>query len=125
LKPEATSERPPLNLAIVLDRSGSMSGQPLDKAKRCAGMIVARLEARDRAAPVARRVRDFEAAEILGRTRTAARHRDWEEILYDGHDTPHQPRSQECLHERPPTQPLPLRFLCRLEPPAEKENEPA
>lgn len=50
--PKATSERPPLNLAIVLDRSGSMSGQPLDEAKRCAGMIIDRLGAKDRAALV-------------------------------------------------------------------------
>jgi Ca-activated chloride channel family protein len=50
--PPSTREHPPLNLAIVLDRSGSMSGQPLDEAKRCAGMIIDRLGARDRAALV-------------------------------------------------------------------------
>jgi Ca-activated chloride channel homolog len=47
---QRAAERPPLNLAIVLDRSGSMSGKPLDEAKRCAGMIVDRLGAGDRAA---------------------------------------------------------------------------
>jgi Ca-activated chloride channel family protein len=50
--PQAAAERPPLNLAIVLDRSGSMEGPPLHEAKRCAGMIVDRLSARDRAALV-------------------------------------------------------------------------
>jgi Ca-activated chloride channel family protein len=48
----STSERSPLNLAIVLDRSGSMQGQPVEEAKRCAGMIVDRLGTRDRAALV-------------------------------------------------------------------------
>jgi Ca-activated chloride channel family protein len=50
--PPRASERSPLNLAIVLDRSGSMQGRPLDEAKRCAGMIVDRLGTRDRAALV-------------------------------------------------------------------------
>jgi Ca-activated chloride channel family protein len=50
--PQQASERPPLNLAIVLDRSGSMDGPPLHEAKRCAGMIVDRLGTRDRAALV-------------------------------------------------------------------------
>jgi Ca-activated chloride channel homolog len=47
--PELHRERPPLNLAIVIDRSGSMSGQPLAEAKRCAAMIVDRLSAKDHA----------------------------------------------------------------------------
>ncbi|MFO1311030.1 MAG: VWA domain-containing protein [Burkholderiales bacterium] len=42
--------RTPLNLAIVLDRSGSMSGLPLEEAKRCARMIVDGLGPNDRAA---------------------------------------------------------------------------
>lgn len=50
--PLQTAERSPLNLAIVLDRSSSMAGQPVEEAKRCAGMIVDRLGARDRAALV-------------------------------------------------------------------------
>jgi len=50
--PPVTFERSPLNLAIVLDRSGSMGGRPIDEAKRCAGMIIDRLGARDRAALV-------------------------------------------------------------------------
>jgi Ca-activated chloride channel homolog len=50
--PPRASERSPLNLAIVLDRSGSMQGRPIDEAKRCAGMIIDRLGTRDRAALV-------------------------------------------------------------------------
>jgi Ca-activated chloride channel homolog len=50
--PQQAAERSPLNLAIVLDRSGSMGGPPLHEAKRCAGMIVDRLGTRDRAALV-------------------------------------------------------------------------
>jgi Ca-activated chloride channel family protein len=50
--PQAAAERSPFNLAIVLDRSGSMEGQPLHEAKRCAGMIADRLDAKDRAALV-------------------------------------------------------------------------
>ena len=42
-------ERPPLNLAIVIDRSGSMSGQPLKEAVRCAGYMIDGLGPRDRA----------------------------------------------------------------------------
>ena len=36
-----------LNLAIVIDRSGSMKGHPLEEAKRCAKAIVGRLTADD------------------------------------------------------------------------------
>jgi Ca-activated chloride channel family protein len=51
----ARNARPrlPLHLAIVLDRSGSMSGPPLEEAKRCAAFIVDRLDARDRVSLVA------------------------------------------------------------------------
>ena len=45
--------RAPLNLAIVLDRSGSMQGEPLREAKRCASYIIDQLDERDRAAIVA------------------------------------------------------------------------
>lgn len=44
--------REPLHLALVLDRSGSMAGPPLEEAKRCARQMVERLEADDRAALV-------------------------------------------------------------------------
>ncbi len=45
--------RAPLNLAIVIDRSGSMAGRPLQEAKRCAEMILDRLAVDDRLAIVA------------------------------------------------------------------------
>lgn len=41
-----------LNLAIVIDRSGSMSGKPLDEAKACAIMMVEQMHANDRIAIV-------------------------------------------------------------------------
>ncbi len=47
-RPEDTRERKPLNLSIVIDRSGSMSGQPLEEAKKCASMIVNSLKGTDR-----------------------------------------------------------------------------
>jgi Mg-chelatase subunit ChlD len=45
-------ERPRLNLAIVIDRSGSMSGQPLHEAKRAASFMIDSLKATDRASVV-------------------------------------------------------------------------
>ena len=38
--PNLRERKNTLNLAIVIDRSGSMSGQPLDEAKRSAIMMV-------------------------------------------------------------------------------------
>jgi len=46
-------ERPPLNLALVIDRVGSMSGEPLHEAKRCATLMIESLKASDRASVVA------------------------------------------------------------------------
>jgi Ca-activated chloride channel family protein len=50
LAPRATVERtrPPVNLAIVLDRSGSMSGEKLRVAKRAVEEAIARLRPDDR-----------------------------------------------------------------------------
>lgn len=48
----ALVERPPLHLALVIDRSGSMSGQPLEEAKNAASFIIQNLSAHDRASLV-------------------------------------------------------------------------
>ena len=51
--PAAPSEAPPrrpLHLALVVDRSGSMAGRPLDEAKRCARHMLDGLAPGDRAA---------------------------------------------------------------------------
>jgi Ca-activated chloride channel family protein len=50
--PALSRSRMPLNLAIVIDRSGSMAGTPLAEAKRCAGYILEHLSMRDRVALV-------------------------------------------------------------------------
>jgi Ca-activated chloride channel family protein len=40
-------KRSPLHLALVIDRSGSMSGQPLEEAKRCAAHVIDGLQPTD------------------------------------------------------------------------------
>jgi Ca-activated chloride channel homolog len=51
--PEAEREREALSLALVLDRSGSMSGRPLEHARRSAAAAVMALRDGDRVAVVA------------------------------------------------------------------------
>ena len=49
--PDAPTEmraRPALHLSLVIDRSGSMAGEPLAEAKRCAQFIVDGLLSTDR-----------------------------------------------------------------------------
>ena len=51
IAPERSSKREKrknLNLSIVIDRSGSMAGHPLEEAKRCAITMVEGLEKDDR-----------------------------------------------------------------------------
>ena len=50
---EGLSDRSKLNLALVIDRSGSMAGEPLAEAKRCAAFVIDRLKTTDSAALVA------------------------------------------------------------------------
>jgi len=47
---QGITPRHPLHLALVLDRSGSMNGLPLEEAKRCARNIIDSLAPGDRAA---------------------------------------------------------------------------
>ncbi len=44
---ESEQERPPVNLAIVIDKSGSMQGEKIRKAKEAAQMAIERLGRRD------------------------------------------------------------------------------
>jgi Ca-activated chloride channel family protein len=45
--PGHSAERPPQALALVIDRSGSMEGHPLEEAKRCGGYVVSQMRATD------------------------------------------------------------------------------
>ncbi len=49
----ATGDRPPVNLALVVDRSSSMRGPRLAQAVRAATLVVDRLDARDRLTVIA------------------------------------------------------------------------
>ena len=40
-------DRPPVNLALVIDRSGSMDGRPIEAAKIAASQIVEKLNPKD------------------------------------------------------------------------------
>ena len=67
--------RPPQALALVIDRSGSMAGHPLDEAKRCLGMVAGKLRASDSVSLVQfdHRVQRLLAVRAVARRRRAAR----------------------------------------------------
>ena len=46
------AQRPPQALALVIDRSGSMAGRPLEEAKRCAEYVLGKLRPTDAVALV-------------------------------------------------------------------------
>jgi Ca-activated chloride channel family protein len=45
--PQATTRRPPANVALVLDRSGSMQGEKIEKAREAALVALDMLDSRD------------------------------------------------------------------------------
>jgi len=51
--PQLQTSRNPINISIVLDRSGSMSGRPLQEAKKCAERIIDSLLPTDKASIIA------------------------------------------------------------------------
>ena len=51
--PSVIKERPPLHLAIVLDKSGSMAGHPLREARKCAKFVVSHLKEKDKVSMIA------------------------------------------------------------------------
>lgn len=51
--PESLESHIPLNLCLILDHSGSMSGQPLDTVKQAAGELIDRLNPGDRISVIA------------------------------------------------------------------------
>ena len=71
----AAARRQPLHLSLVIDRSGSMAGQPLEEARRCAEFVLDGLQPDDRLAVVAYddSVHSLFPAAPIGATREAIR----------------------------------------------------
>ncbi len=67
-------KRPPYGIGLVIDRSGSMSGQPLEEAKRCAAHVVQSLAPDDTVALVAfdNRVKTLTPAQLRSDGRALA-----------------------------------------------------
>ena len=66
--PDGVARRAPLHLSLVIDRSGSMSGRPIEEAKRCVALVASGLRASDRVSLVTYddNVRVMVPAEELG-----------------------------------------------------------
>jgi Ca-activated chloride channel family protein len=70
-------KRQPANIALVIDRSGSMSGDKIEKAREAALELIRRLSPEDVFSLIAYDTR----AETLIPARHPDRHQDWEEII--------------------------------------------
>jgi len=71
-------QRPPLNLAVVLDRSGSMTGAKLEKARQAAMMLVDQLGADDVVSLV---VYDNEVQVVAPARRVGKRHAELKRLI--------------------------------------------
>jgi Ca-activated chloride channel family protein len=74
--PADLPERQPLHLSLVIDRSGSMCGQPLEEARRCAEFVLDGLQSTDQLSVVVYddTVQTLVAAAPIGGAREAIRH---------------------------------------------------
>jgi len=74
-------ERPPVNLAVVIDRSGSMQGKKLADAKAAVSLLVDRLDERDRLALV---IYDDVAEELYPSSPLSESHRSAMKLAMNG-----------------------------------------
>ena len=75
---DVAKQRPPLNLAVVLDRSGSMTGAKLEKARQAAMMLVDQLGADDVVSLV---VYDSDVQVVAPARRVGKRHAELKRLI--------------------------------------------